>query len=116
MNIIIYGNKDERDSLCSIVESHGVLVFRQKQCTFYDNYDDFLNGIQKAVPELVIITMDGAGGMEGVIAARELHPEAKILWFSNDKAFGPQSYRLNCTYFAVKPITEHILNKAFAQI
>ena len=116
MNIIIYGHIDERESLCSMIESHGALLFRQKQCTFYDNYDEFLREIQRQVPELVIITTDGANGMEGVIATRELHPKVKIIWFSDDKAFGPQSYRLDCTYFAVKPITEHILSKALAQI
>ncbi len=116
MNIIIYGNIDEREMLCSLVESHGTLLFRQKQCTFYDNYDDFLAEIQCRAPQLVIISTDGANGMEGVIATRELYPEVKILWFSDDKAFGPQSYRLDCTYFAVKPITEHILNRALAQI
>ena len=116
MNIVIYGNIDERETLCSVIESHGALLFRRKQCIFYDNYDDFLREIQRRAPELVIISTDGANGMEGVIATRELHPEVKIFWFSDDKAFGPQSYRLDCTYFAVKPITEQVLNRALAQI
>lgn len=49
---------------------------------------------------------DNAAGMEGVIAVQNVHPDTPIVWFSNDKNFVAQSYRLGVAYFAVKPIDE----------
>ena len=116
MKVVIYANSTEKESLCSLVETNVAMVFRQKQCIYYDNYDDFLEGLQTHIPHLVIIAKDGASGMEGVIAVKELYPQTNVFWFSDDKAFAPQSYRIGCTYFSVKPITEHSINKAMAYI
>ena len=47
--------------------------------------------------------------MESVIATKSLCPKLPIIWFSNDKDFGAQSYRLGTDYFATKPVTnEHL--------
>lgn len=116
MNIFLYGRRDEWETLQETIETRTLLSYRQKQFRCYDNYDDFIIGMQEESPTLIIVTIDGAEGMEAVIASRENVPQAKVIWFSDDKAFGPQSYRLDCSYFGVKPITDEMLNRAFAQI
>lgn len=111
MNVVVYGNAHERETMCELLETHEELVYRSVKYCFYDNYDDFLAAL-KAEQHLVIVTTDGAAGMEGVIAARAVRPDAAVLWFSNDRAFGPQSYRLGCTYFSQKPLTSSVFAKA----
>lgn len=69
-----------------------------------DNSDDLLDKLVTVSPELIIIMSDGAFGMERVIATRKLCPDTNLFWFSNDKDFGAQAYRLNCNYFSVKPV------------
>ena len=112
MNILIYGCVHEKEHIVSLLEEQTVLMFRQKDYHFYDEYDSFMQALTKETYEYVIVTKDGADGMEGVIAARNSCPEAKVLWFSDDKAFGPQSYRLECAYFSVKPITASVMEQA----
>lgn len=97
------------------MDSTKALTFRQVTYHYCNTYDDFLQILEQQQIDLMIIAVDGADGMEGVIAARKFQPETKLIWFSNDKAFGSQSYRLNCTYFAVKPITEELLETAVSR-
>lgn len=111
MKIVVYGHSHEREIMCDLLETHEDLAFRQINYHFYDNYDDFLTAL-KAESHLIIVTANGAAGMEGVIAARAVQPDAAILWFSDDKAFGPQSYRLGCTYFSEKPVPKNMFSKA----
>ena len=59
--------------------------------------------------------MDGADGMEGVIAAKNVCGEVPVLCFSNDGGFGAQSYRLGCAYFHKKPVSAQILSAAIAK-
>ena len=46
---------------------------------------------------MIIVAVDGAIGMEGVIASKNIRPDTAVIWFSDDKAFGAQSYRLGCS-------------------
>ena len=115
MNISIYSNSADREQLCRWIDSNGTLAFRQRKYSCCEGYDDFLRMLEQGQTDLLIISRDGADGMESVIAARELQPDTKLIWFSDDKAFGPQSYRLNCTYFAVKPITADLLENAISR-
>lgn len=62
---------------------------------------------------MIVVMADGAEGMEGVMAARTLCPEVDLLWLSDDEGFGPQSYRLGCTYFGKKTITEQLVSHAY---
>ena len=63
-------------------------------------------------PELVVVLTNGAAGMEGVYRVREYHPRVPVFWFSDDGDFAMQSYRLNCSYFGLKPVTEGKLRQA----
>lgn len=81
-----------------------------------DNSDELLNKLIANSPELIIIVADGAFGMERVIATRKLCPDTTLFWFSDDKDFGAQAYRLNCNYFSAKPITNQKLAKAIERL
>lgn len=81
---------------------------RLKQIPRYWHIQEFLKRL-KEKQDLVFILENGARGMESVIATKDTCPETSIVWFSNDKDFGAQSYRLGVEYFATKPITnEHL--------
>lgn len=70
--------------------------------------------LEQLAPELLIVLTDGAAGMEGVYLARHVRPALPVFWFSNDYGFGMQSHRLECEYFATKPLTDDKLRKALS--
>jgi len=88
------------------------MAFRKIDYLHTDNYDRFLDMLSSKEYEMVFVMMDNAVGMEGVIAVQNLRPNTPIIWFSNDKNFVAQSYRLGVTYFSVKPIEEKIIKLA----
>ena len=81
----------------------------------HSDRDSFLAGPGGSPPDGIVIAMDGADGMEGVIAAKTLCRDIPVLWFSNDGDFGAQSYRLGCAYFHEKPLLPQILSAASAK-
>ena len=80
------------------------------------DYDSFVRSLTSTEYDAVIITENNAIGMEGVIAARNVHPQIPVVWFSNDEGFGSQAYRLNTDFFHSKPITAPILEMALARL
>lgn len=110
-NIIIYGKHEESSSLISCAEFSPKHIFRHT-----DVYDTFLSYLSEYAPQAIFILMDGAAGMEGVIAARNLYPRCPVAWISNDKGFGIQSYRLGCAFFSEKPLTKKKIAIAFERI
>lgn len=112
MNVLIYGNARDKELLIQHMKSQACMAFRKIDYSDTDDYDTFLELLNSKKYEKVFIMMDNAAGMEGVIAVQNLHPDTPIIWFSNDKNFVAQSYRLGVNYFAVKPINEKILNLA----
>ncbi len=100
-NIIIYGNHEESSALISYTEFSQKHIFKHT-----DVYDTFLSYLSENAPQAVFILIDGATGMEGVIAVRNFYPQCPVAWISNDKGFGIQSYRLGCAFFAEKPLTK----------
>ncbi len=108
MNILAFGPKDEISAFFDLIDSHERFIFRKKTYTNVDDYDDFLKAL-KNEHDVVFILANGAKGMESVIASKSLCPGTPVVWFSNDKDFGAQSYRLGTEYFATKPINnEHL--------
>lgn len=77
---------------------------------------DDLEGLEEKLvdwePSLVIVLADGAKGLECVFRTKECRPSLSVFWFSDDREFGMQSYRLNCAYFSTKPVTEEKLHHA----
>lgn len=112
MNVLIYGNATDKESLTQHMKSQACMAFRKIDYSDTDDYDTFLELLNSKEYEKVFIMMDNAAGMEGVIAVQNLHPDTPVIWFSNDKNFVAQSYRLGVNYFAVKPIDEKILSLA----
>ena len=112
MNVLIYGNAREKEILVQHLKSQACMAFRVVEYSHAKEYDNYLAMLRMQSYDIVFILMDNAAGMEGVIAAKNVQPDVSIVWFSNDKNFVAQSYRLGVTYFAVKPIDEKIVRLA----
>ncbi len=82
---------------------------------FYRSYDDFLSGLPDCSCDAVLVAQAGALGMESVRAARILLPTTPLIWLSDDRGFGPESYRAGCSYFSADPITHELLEQALKQ-
>ena len=115
MNVLIYGNATDKELLIQHMKSQACMAFRLINYSQTDNYDTFLEMLNSKRYEMIFVMMDNAAGMEGVIAVQNLHPETPVIWFSNDKNFVAQSYRLGVNYFATKPINEKILGLALGR-
>ncbi len=112
MNVLIYGSTREKELLIQHMKSQACMAFRLVTYSHAEDYDSYLAMLRKEPYEMVFVMADNAAGMEGVIAVQNVQPDAPIIWFSNDKNFVAQSYRLGVNYFAVKPIDEKIVNLA----
>lgn len=111
MRAVLFGTQQEYAELMESV--FAVIQDGKMHCLHLEDYDDFRHELTREPYDLIIVTADGATGMEACIGARKICPETDLFWFSNDRAFGPQSFRLDCTYFATKPVSENRLRKAF---
>lgn len=112
MKILHYGTEQDFLSVSNVLSHMPDCKDSIKEYAQQDNYDDFLNALTDHYYNLIIVTVDNALGMEGVIAAKNCHPELPLIWFSNDKGFGLQSYRLGCAYFGARPITADKMERA----
>lgn len=108
MNILVFGSGNEVEKFIELIDSHEQYIFRKKTFTKSIDYDSFLDELKKP-QDIIFVIEDGAIGMESVIASKSLCPKTPVIWFSNDKNFGAQSYRLGAEFFAKKPVTgEHL--------
>lgn len=112
MNILIYGDKREKELLVQHMKSQACMAFRLITYSHTDDYDRYLTMLREQEFDIIFVMADNAAGMEGVIAVQNVQPDSAIVWFSNDKNFVAQSYRLGVTYFSVKPVDEKILGLA----
>ena len=112
MNVLIYGNARDKELIIQHIKSQACMAFRLLEFLQTEDYDEFLVLLEKTDYDLVFVMMDNAAGMEGVIAVKNLRPHVPVIWFSNDRNFVAQSYRLGVTYFSVKPIEERIMRLA----
>lgn len=115
MRAVLFGTEQEYAELMETIRA--LPAFREKgiNCLHLNDYDDLRYELVKEPYDLIIVTADGATGMEACIGARKICPDTSLFWFSNDRAFGPQSFRLDCTYFATKPVSKERLMSAFAR-
>lgn len=113
MKILIYAHADEHSCLTEMLTEHSMMQYRQLNLTVQDEFDNFAQSLQREEFDVVLVAADGASGMESVIAAKNVQPGTKVIWFSDDRYFGAQSYRLDCSYFGVKPVTPEKIKKAF---
>ena len=112
MDVLLYGNAREREILVQHLKSQSCMAFRMVRYLHAEDYDTYLKELRSHSYDIVFVMADNAAGMQGVIVAQNVHPDAPIVWFSNDKNFVTQSYRLGVAYFAVKPIDEKIVSMA----
>ena len=115
MNVLIYGTTQEKELIIQHMKSQACMAFRLLHFTQTEDYDEFVGNLQRGEPDLIFVTKDNAAGMEGVIAVKNLYPDTPVVWFSNDKNFVAQSYRLGVNYFSVKPIDEKMMNLAMTR-
>ena len=115
MNLILFGAKTDKQEFCRFISSSPEWCYRNVHISDYADYDAFIAELAVNLPDGIIIAVDGADGMEGVIAARNVCRGVPILWFSDDGGFGAQSYRLGCAYFHKKPISPQVLSAAIAK-
>ncbi|MEE0265488.1 MAG: hypothetical protein UD936_07675 [Acutalibacteraceae bacterium] len=104
MKVLLFGSEAECDLIIEVLKCSSIA--KRLEYSQTDNSDELLNKLKSINPDMVIVSSDGAFGMERIIATRKLCPDTMLLWFSNDKDFGAQAYRLNCDYFSVKPVTK----------
>lgn len=112
MDVLIYGSTRETELLVQYMKSQSCMAFRLVTYSHAEDYDTYLALLREHEYDLVFVMADNAAGMEGVIAVQNVQPDTPVVWFSNDKNFVAQSYRLGVNYFAVKPIDEKILSLA----
>lgn len=115
MRLILYGTETDRDEFMHAVTALPDLRYRKMQVSCCPDYDSFIAGLGESPPDGIVVVMDGADGMEGVIAAKSVCKDVPVLWFSDDNGFGVQSYRLGCAYFHKKPVSPQVLSAAIAR-
>ena len=115
MRLVLYGTVTDGKEFINSLAALSDWSYRKIQVKNCSNYDSFIISLKESPPDGIVITMDGADGMEGVIAAKSLCESVPVLWFSNDNGFGVQSYRLGCAYFHQKPVSPQILSAAIAK-
>ena len=111
-NIILYGKQQECEEVVALLKINPILNGRQLICSCINEQEELQMRLVDGKRDLVIILADGAKGMEGVYTVKEHDRDLAVFWFSNDRSFALQSHRLDCDYFAVKPLTETKLTKA----
>ena len=96
------------EALCSMsVLSEDVHEYRH-----VNDLEEFEKALAVWMPSLVIVLADGAAGMESVYRSRQRRPCLPVFWFSDDREFGMQAYRLDCAYFSAKPVTPEKISSA----
>ena len=115
MRLILYGTEADRNEFMCSLAALPERCYSKMQVTHYLNYDSFIAGLGESPPDVIVIAMDGADGMEGAIAAKSVCKDIQVMWFSNDNGFGVQSYRLGCAYFHKKPVPPQVLSAAIAR-
>lgn len=112
MRILVYGNREDYQTMVQELDAVADWQYRTLELIHAECYERFAMLLLQTEIALVIVAMNGAEGMEGVIAAKRLCPNVQVMWFSDDACFGAQSHRLECAYFGQKPITGTMLSAA----
>lgn len=113
MRVMLYGKEMECRPAIELLSSFLREADKPNSIRCADSRDTLREQIVEWEPHLIVVLANRANGMEGVYTAKETHPSIPVFWFSDDEGFGMQSHRLECDYFAVKPVTAEKLQKAF---
>lgn len=113
MRMLLFGKECECRAAAEMIRTSELLLGHTYEICQVDDLEEFEKNLADWEPTLLVILADGAEGMECVYRARDRRPDLPVFWFSNDRGFGVQSYRLDCAYFAIKPVTAEKVNQAF---
>lgn len=104
MRIILYGTA----AGCEKVRTY----LNDFELHIYTHMEQLIPALIERIPDAVFVLMENAAGMEGVIAVKKVDSELPVAWFSNDRDFAPQAYRLNTEYFATLPASREKVTAA----
>ncbi len=110
---LLFGTPQECESTGQILQS--TLVGHCLEYRHVNDMEEFEAALVEWEPSLTVVVADGAAGLESVFRSRNRRPCVPVFWFSDDREFGMQSYRLECAYFSTKPITHDKLSHAIAR-
>ncbi len=113
LKTLLFGTLQECSAASETLGKTDVLSDHAFECRHSDDLEEFETILVNWMPSLVIVLADGAAGMESVYRSRQRRPSLPVFWFSNDRGFSMQSYRLNCAYFSTKPVTAEKYSSAF---
>ncbi len=113
MRLLLCGDRQECENVYETIKA---LVFQSIETTIVDDYESIHRAIVDSGADAALVLENGAGGMEAVYRIRESGFDIPVFWFSDDRDFAVQSYRLGCAYFSTKPVTAEKFMKAFARL
>lgn len=112
MKILLFGDPQECERAGNMLRGMQAFEVPVREFRHVSDMEEFDVIISSWLPSLVIVLADGATGMESVYRSRQRRPDLPVFWFSNDREFCLQSYRLDCAYFSTKPVTEEKITHA----
>ena len=71
----------------------------------YQDQEKFFGEIQKTIPSIVLLALQGVAGLNAAEHLRSLHPKCKMIWCS-DLDFSLHAFRLRVEYFFMEPAEE----------
>ena len=74
----------------------------------YQDQEKFFGEIQKTIPSIVLLALQGEAGLNAAEPLRSLHPKCKMNWCS-DLDFSLHAFKLRVEYFFMEPVEEQKL-------
>ena len=74
----------------------------------YQDQEKFFGEIQKTIPSIVLLALQGVAGLNAAEHLRSLHPKCKMIWCS-DLDFSLHAFKLRVEYFFMEPVEEQKL-------
>lgn len=112
VKVLLFGDLLECESVGETLRRLEHLSDHVQEFCCMSDIEEFEAALVEWEPSLAIVLADGAAGMESVYRSRQRRPALPVFWFSNDREFGMQSYRLECAYFSTKPVTAEKIHHA----
>lgn len=109
---LMYGSEEECSTAAEMIKSLPDLAGYECEHLWVYDLEEYEKALVDFAPTLLVVLADGAEGMECVYRTKERRPSLPVFWFSDDKDFAVQSYRLNCAYFSIKPPTVDTMENA----
>lgn len=109
---LIFGDAHECRAAADVMRALELLAGHTHEHYHVDDLEEFERNLVDWEPTLLIVLANGAEGMECVYRSKERRPCLPVFWFSDDREFGIQSYRLDCAYFSTKPVTAEKISHA----